>query len=222
MLFYLPRTAISNVFTASCYLGNRHGQGVLYYKPEGYMEVERQLYRGNFKNNQYNGHGTLYYAGTEVIAYIGRFKDGMRHGRGIEFDNQGNKIYQGIFREDKREGRGEEYLDGGLTYKGEFSNGLRHGFGVAYFPENSKYYGRYENNMMSGVGIYVHPNGDRFEGMFIANKPDGPGSFYERDVYTGSWSGHHAMWQAGRKVKELSLPFCPTIADLPDDSNKVK
>lgn len=73
---------------------------------------------------------------------------------------------------------------------------------------------------MSGIGVYVHPNGDRFEGMFLNNKPDGPGSFYERDIYTGNWSGHHALWQAGRKVKEVNATFCPTIADLPDDSNK--
>lgn len=185
------------------------------------MEVERQLYRGNFKSNLYNGHGTLYSIGTDVISYIGRFKDGLRHGRGIEFDAHGIKVFQGMFRDDKREGRGEEFSESVRSYKGEFSNNMRHGFGVAFFPENSKYYGRYENNLMSGVGIYVHPNGDRFEGMFFNNKPDGPGSFYERDVYTGNWSGHHAQWQAGRKIKDLSLPFTPTVVDLPDDSNKV-
>eukprot|EP00981_Chlorochromonas_danica_P003332 scaffold644_cov168-Ochromonas_danica.AAC.24 len=201
--------------------GQRHGQGVLFYKAEGYMETEKQLYRGNFKNNLYHGHGTLYYPGTEVIAYIGRFKEGKRHGRGIEFDNQGMKVFQGNFREDKREGRGEEFGENAFrTYKGEFANNMRHGFGVAFFPEGSKYYGRYENNQMSGIGVYVHPNGDRFEGMFLNNKPDGPGSFYERDIYTGNWSGHHALWQAGRKVKEVNAVFSPTIADLPDDANK--
>ena len=74
---------------------------------------------------------------------------------------------------------------------------------------------------MSGIGVYCHPNCDRFEGMFFNNKPDGSGSFYERDVLTGEWTGHHAVWQAGRKVKESSTPFVPTMADLPDDSTKV-
>jgi hypothetical protein len=201
--------------------GQRHGQGTLFYKPEGYDQVEKQLYRGSFKNNLYHGHGTLYYPGMDTIAYIGRFKEGFRHGRGIEFDQLGNKIYQGTFREDVREGFGEEYVDNAKVYRGEFANNIRHGFGIAYYPENSKYFGRYENGAMTGIGIFCHPNGDRFEGMFFNNRPDGPGSFYERDPYTGNFAGSHWTWQAGKKVKELNMPFVPTLADLPDDTNKV-
>lgn len=201
--------------------GQRHGQGVIHYKPEGYLLEEKQLYRGSFKNNLYHGHGTLYFPGTETIAYMGRFKDGLRHGRGIEFDDHGRKAYQGTFRDDKREGRGEEFDEmGSKIYKGEWSSNLRHGFGVAYFAEGSKYVGRYENNMMSGIGIYCHPNNDRFEGMFFNNKPDGVGSFYEKNSSNGQWIGHHAIWQVGRKVKETATPFVPTVADLPDDSTK--
>lgn len=200
--------------------GRRHGQGLVFFKPEGYMMEERQLYRGSFKNGLYHGHGSLYHPGTEVIAYIGRFKEGLKHGRGIEFDVAGQKIYQGTFRDDKREGRGEEFQDKVRTYRGEFSNNMRHGFGIAFYSESSKYYGRYENNLMSGVGIYVHPDGNRFEGMFFNNKADGPGSFYERDTFTGNFSGTHALWQAGKKLKETNTPFIPTLADLPDDTTK--
>lgn len=200
--------------------GKRYGQGVLYFKPEGYLVEEKQLYRGSFKNNLYHGHGTLYYSGTESIAYIGRFKEGLRHGRGIEFDLQGKKIYSGTFREDKREGRGEEFQENMKIYRGEFSNNVRHGFGIAYFPENSYYFGRYENGVMTGVGINCLSNGDRFEGMFINNKPDGPGSYYERDPYTGNFTGQHAIFQLGRKIKDSNIPFTPTAVDLPDDTNK--
>jgi hypothetical protein len=41
--------------------GLRSGQGILYHKPEGYLSQESLLYRGGFKNGQYNGYGTLYY-----------------------------------------------------------------------------------------------------------------------------------------------------------------
>eukprot|EP00601_Ochromonadales_sp_CCMP2298_P009776 CAMPEP_0173269114 /NCGR_PEP_ID=MMETSP1142-20121109/30703_1 /TAXON_ID=483371 /ORGANISM="non described non described, Strain CCMP2298" /LENGTH=873 /DNA_ID=CAMNT_0014205433 /DNA_START=275 /DNA_END=2895 /DNA_ORIENTATION=- len=202
--------------------GNRTGQGVLFFKPDGYEMEEMQLYRGSFKNDMYHGHGTLYWPGTDKIQYIGRFKAGMKHGRGIEFDEQGRKIYHGIFKEDKREGRGDEFSDEAKTYKGEFSDNVRHGFGVAYFGESAKYFGRYEGGMMCGVGIYCHPNGDRFEGMFFNNRPDGPGSFYELDHYTGNSTGSHAIWQAGRKVKDSNFPFVPTSADLPDYDGKEK
>jgi hypothetical protein len=93
---------------------------------------------------------------------------------------------------------------------------------VAYFDEGARYYGRYEGGLMCGVGIYCHPNGDRFEGMFFSNKPDGPGSFYERDHFTGNFTGSHAIWQAGRKVKDINFPFVPTPADLPDHDGKVR
>jgi hypothetical protein len=75
--------------------GKRNNQGVLYFKPEGYETVEKQLYRGSFKNDRYHGHGTLYWPGQDSIQYIGRFKAGAKHGRGIEFDEQGRKIFQG-------------------------------------------------------------------------------------------------------------------------------
>ena len=58
--------------------------------------------------------------------------------------------------------------------------------------------------------------------MFFGNKPDGPGSFYERDHYTGNYTGNHAIWQGGRKVKDTNFPFVPTSADLPDHDGKVR
>lgn len=92
-----PQTALFLYYCRLFYLdaGKRHNQGVLYFKPEGYEMVEKQLYRGSFKNDRYHGHGTLYWPGQDSIQYIGRFKAGLKHGRGIEFDEQGRKIYQG-------------------------------------------------------------------------------------------------------------------------------
>ena len=192
----------------------------MFFKPEGYQVEEKALYRGTFKNNLYHGHGTLYWPGTDNAAYVGRFKAGLKHGRGIEFDKNGIKIYQGTFRDDKREGRGEEYAEGVRVYRGEFSDNARHGFGVAYPGDNARYFGRYENNTMSGVGIYCHPNGDRVEGMFYNDKLDGPTTFYERDTNTGQMHASHFIWQGGKKGKEINSAFVPTAADLPDYSNQ--
>ena len=85
----------NNIILILLLIGKRFNQGVLYFKPEGYEMTEKQLYRGSFKNDLYHGHGTLYWPGSENIQYIGRFKGGMKHGRGIEFDELGHKIYQG-------------------------------------------------------------------------------------------------------------------------------
>eukprot|EP01035_Chromulina_nebulosa_P020106 gene20106-26105_t len=203
--------------------GRRTGPGTIYFKPEGYLSAERIIYRGGFKNNQYHGHGTLYWPGTDVLRYVGRFNKGEMHGRGIEFDKNGLKTYQGYFRHNQRDGRGEEYSvidnNNDIIYRGEFSKNTRHGFGVAIFGNNHRYVGRFIDNNMAGLGIYCHPNGDRFEGMFYCNKPDGMGSFYEKD--NTSLNGYlqtNAIYQMGRKIKDLSTPFIPKSADLPNDN----
>lgn len=51
--------------------GKRSGQGILCFKPEGYLSAELPLYRGGFKNDAYDGHGTLYWVGTEITEYSG-------------------------------------------------------------------------------------------------------------------------------------------------------
>jgi hypothetical protein len=85
----------------------KNGKGSLYYKAEGYHAQEKLLYRGHFKEGVYQGYGLLNWEGSEKHRYVGRFKAGQMHGKGIEFDKHGNKIYQGTYREDQREGLSE-------------------------------------------------------------------------------------------------------------------
>lgn len=227
--------------------GNRTRQGTLYFKAEGYHELEHVLYTGSWKENLYDGNGTLYYPGTETVCYVGRFKAGRRHGRGMEMDHQGRKIYAGGFRDDLREGRGEEYdpsfgsedsalsattadaatltrlnslaelVEPVLIYKGEFSKGEKHGFGMRFLPGNNKYIGRFDHESMCGIGIYINSNGDRFEGMFVNNRLEGPASAYSYDPFTGKEEAKHHMYSAGAKDKELAIPFVPKVIDLPVD-----
>ena len=225
--------------------GHRTRQGTLYHKEEGYDEKEHILYTGSWKEDVYDGNGTLYYPGTDIICYVGRFKKGKRRGHGVEMDKQGRKIYSGGFRDDLRDGRGEEFdpsfgtedniistastdavtlprlsstsEEPKLVYKGEFQKGLRHGFGVSYLPAGHKYIGRFDNDSMCGIGVYLQANGDRYEGMFLGNRPDGPGSMYTYDPLTGQEEAKHAMFSVGMKGKELTAPFVPKVIDLPQD-----
>lgn len=201
--------------------GQRSGSGTLYYKPEGYKSEEHVLYVGSFKNGLYSGYGVLFWPGSDKHRYAGRFKMGQMHGRGISFDENGERVYQGSFRENCREGRGEEFEGGVRVYKGEFSKGLRHGFGICYFGDEHIFMGRFEQGAMAGVGIYKHQNGDRFEGTFYNNKPDGQGSFYKLSDPHSQHNNQqpqqqHGMWSMGRLIKDLTTPFVPTSADLPD------
>lgn len=93
--------------------GRRSGSGSLYRKAEGYRAKERLIYRGGWKNDQFNGQGSLFWEeadlappttpgkpvpkdeGVEipsVIKFVGRFRNGVLHGRGTGFDERGDKV----------------------------------------------------------------------------------------------------------------------------------
>ena len=57
--------------------GMRNGQGKLYYK-NGNIK-----YEGEFANDKFEGTGKFYY--TDGNYYIGQFKNGLKHGKGIEY-----------------------------------------------------------------------------------------------------------------------------------------
>lgn len=54
--------------------GERNGEGTFYYKDGGF-------YKGEWKNNQMNGYGKLFYDGGGV-AYEGQWYKDEFHGRG--------------------------------------------------------------------------------------------------------------------------------------------
>ena len=45
--------------------------------------------------------------------------------------------------------------------------------------------------------------------------------FCTLSFFIHAFTGSHAVWQAGRKVKDTNFPFVPTSADLPDHDGKV-
>ena len=53
------------------------------------------VYDGMKKKGKYDGKGILYYAGTKQVKYNGKFKDGVYNGKGSLYDENGNIIYKG-------------------------------------------------------------------------------------------------------------------------------
>ena len=56
--------------------------------------------------------------------YIGEYKNGKKHGRGIEYDKFGNFIFDGIF-DNGFKYKGKEYEDNKLIFDGEYKNGKK-------------------------------------------------------------------------------------------------
>ena len=83
----------------------------------------------------------------------------------IEFDENGNKVYEGeyderIENELKRKGKGKEYEKDGktLVYVGDWSNGQRNGYGVLYKNSEVVYKGEWENGERKVVKQEVRSN----------------------------------------------------------------
>jgi hypothetical protein len=102
--------------------------------------------------------------------YVGGFRDGARHGRGLYVHRDSDARYVGVFR-----------------------NGHKQGFGIMTYPDGSRYEGTYANGVRSGVGVYVWPAGDVYRGKYVAGKKDNKGEY----VYAHGQGSISAVWVQG-------------------------
>lgn len=220
--------------------GEPHGNGIMFTKCQGFDEEEHICYEGHFEKGVYSGQGVLYHRPAKkkarrtdlsvvsmrasdtdarpARAYMGTFANGLKHGRGTEYNEAGFKVYVGIFRKGLRHGHGISFevrnsIIGGESeapiYEGSWRDGIQHGYGVAYLSDGHRFEGSFVRGDMSGAGTYYHPNGDRFEGMFEENKPNGRGSYYHTD---GSRVDGH--WEGGNIAQKGGRQFLPEPDDL--------
>jgi len=127
-----------------------------------------------FKNN-------LKYKLENGNFYNGDMKDGLKCGKGIEYDKNENIIYNGEFVNDKYEGEGKYIYENGEYYIGQFKNGLENGKGIKYYMNgNIKYDGDMVNGKAEGDGKYIYENGEYYIGQFKNDLKHGKGIiFYE-------------------------------------------
>ena len=104
------------------------------------------------------------------IKFEGEYLNGIRNGKGKEYDFKGNLEYEGEFLNGIRNGKGKEYYENKeLKYEGEYLNGKRHGKGKEYYDnEHLKYKGDYLNGKKHGKGKEYYYSGELlFEGEYI-------------------------------------------------------
>ena len=80
---------------------------------------------------------------TSKIKYIGQLLKGTNilEGKGIGYYENGNKCYEGDFKEDKWNGKGIGYYkNGNKGYEGEFKEGKANGKGIGYYKNGNKEY----------------------------------------------------------------------------------
>ena len=141
-------------------------------------------YDGDWKNDKYEGFGTLYDHGEK---YTGDFKNGKFHGMGSFYKSNGD-ILEGDFLEGNLK-KGKITYKNGDIYEGELENGIFNGYGIYKYKNGDifqgqflegkknfgnlefsnnggKYEGFFENDLYNGEGILISKNGEEFKGIF--------------------------------------------------------
>ncbi|MGL4656756.1 MAG: hypothetical protein ACRCWM_12880 [Sarcina sp.] len=110
----------------------------------------------------------------------------------VIYDKESNKIYEGEFEGEVRDGRGSLYYPSGeIKYVGEWSNDVPDGSGVLFYENGMKFYeGEWKNGVAAGQGVLFTEEGRReYEGQFAESKKNGVGTIYYEDgsTYQGEW-----------------------------------
>jgi hypothetical protein len=102
-----------------------------------YVGEDGSRYDGEFKDDNFNGHGTLTF--TDGTKYVGEFSDG-------KFSGQGTYTWPS----------GDEYV-------GHWKDGRESGHGTLVWKDGSKYVGEFENKEFSGQGVIFDARGSVVE-----------------------------------------------------------
>ena len=164
-------------------------------KKDGYGEQfysqTNTIYKGEFKNNVYEGKGEL--INNNGYYFKGEFLGGLRHGDNCIEEKKGFKKYVGQFRRDKMNGQGTfEWYSGeskGDIYSGEFKDDLFEGFGTYHCKDGSIYKGEYLHGVKHGKGKEIYIDGSFYEGEYNEGVQSGKGIFQdlEGNIYDGNF-----------------------------------
>ena len=105
------------------------------------------------------------YLSEDKYKYIGEWKDGKQHGRGVEAWIDGRK-YIGEFQNDKRHGEGIFTISDGTKFTGQYINGKKHGDGTYEWSNGDVYVGPFKDGKQSGKGKYTFASGKIHIGLF--------------------------------------------------------
>ena len=123
--------------------------------------------------------------------FQGHYLNGVRHGKGIEYDSKGKKIFEGEYINDKR-WNGIEYIYKGKTlFEVQYINGDKNGKIIMkqYFKKNLIYEGESLNEKRNGKGKEYFKNELIYEGEYLNGKRHGKGIEYniEKGKFVGEF-----------------------------------
>ena len=132
---------------------------------------QHRSYMGMWRHGHWQGPGHVM---SRAYDYKGMFRMNRKHGRGTLKWSDG-RVYTGEFVNDMQHGMGTLAFPDGSTFKGEFVNGVREGKGEARFADGGHYVGYFENDVYHGHGRCAWPDGFVYLGEWKNGKTHGHG-----------------------------------------------
>ena len=80
-------------------------------------------------------------------------------------------VYEGAYKNGKREGYGIFRMINGDIYKGEFKDDFYNGKGVYIWNTGMKYTGNFHENKKDGYGVLYNPNFGKLVGLWKDDQP---------------------------------------------------
>ena len=91
----------------------------------------------------------------KYTTFIGYLESGEMNKSGILLDKRDNIVYRGRFKNGIKHGRGKMRLQHNIFYEGEFKEGIAHGKGVLIYPNGNTWEGPFKNGCRDGIGVYT-------------------------------------------------------------------
>ena len=198
---------------------NKHLQSLLNVTLKTYKNIS-----GICRIIEKTGYGKETNLKTNKLIFKGQYLNGKRHGKGTEYNINGNKIFEGSYINGEKSGKGKEYSNIGnkLIFEGEYKNNKRNGTGKEYYNGKVVFEGKYQDGKIwNGKGLspdgkddfiikkgkgHIKEYNERrkliFEGELINGLREGKGKeyysngkiYYEGDYKKGKKNGKGIMY----------------------------
>ena len=170
--------------------GKKEGKGLMQYSGVTDKNNLVKTYDGNWKNDLYNGEGSLVYKNGDI--YEGTFVDGKKDGNGeyTYFNDKDILRYEGQWENDLKNGKGKFIFNDMTIFEGNWINDEYENYGKMIYSNGEVYVGKLLNFIPNGNGKKLYPDHSKFEGTFDKGKREGVGTFYYPNggYYQGTWT----------------------------------
>ncbi|EGR30444.1 IQ calmodulin-binding motif family protein, putative [Ichthyophthirius multifiliis] len=172
--------------------------------PPYIFKITKAVYKGQWLNGKRHGRGIQFWQDGSV--YQGEWENDKANGNGRLIHADGD-YYEGQWIDDKAQGKGKFVHIDGHQYQGDWIEDLQHGYGIEE-QKNFIYEGQFVNGLKHIKGkLTWKQDGSYYEGQFENGIIQGFGTYYYQNgkKYVGNWryskmNGYGELYYPNKKI----------------------